>query len=71
MELVNQDEIQLGEKMQFENLTLYPNYDLYTPDIIERSTLYFLEPINVGTIECESLISYLIRLAEVPQRYSG
>jgi len=57
--------------MQFEKLSLYPNYDLYTPDIIERSTLYFLEPINVGTIECESLISYLIRLAEVPQRYSG
>lgn len=51
--------------MQFEQLTLYPNYDLHTPDIIERSNLYFLEPINIGTIECESLISYLIRLAEV------
>lgn len=51
--------------MQFDKLTLYRSYDLHTPDIPERSVLYFLEPINVGAIECESLISYLIRLAEV------
>ena len=51
--------------MQSDNLTLYPSYDLHTPDIGERSILYSLEPINVGAIECESLTSYLIRLAEV------
>ena len=51
--------------MQSNNLTLYASYDLHTPDIGERSILYSLEPINVGTIECESLTSYLIRLAEV------
>ncbi|GAA6614407.1 TniQ family protein [Scytonema sp. NUACC26] len=50
--------------MQFDKLTLYPCYDLHTPAITERSVLYFLEPINMGTLECESLISYLIRLAE-------
>jgi hypothetical protein len=51
--------------MQFDKLTFYRSYDLHTPELPERSVLYFLEPINVGAIECESLISYLIRLAEV------
>ena len=50
--------------MQFEKLTLYTRYDLDTPDITQRSILYCLEPIGVGTPKCESLISYLIRLAE-------
>jgi TniQ len=51
--------------MQSNNFTFYSNYDLHTPVITERSVLYFLEPINVGTIGCENLISYLVRLAEV------
>lgn len=51
--------------MQFDNLTLYPHYDLHIPTIARRSILYYLEPIGVGTIDCESLTSYLIRLAEV------
>ncbi|WP_373527600.1 TniQ family protein [Nostoc sp.] len=50
--------------MQFKKLTLYTRYDFHTPDITKRSILYCLEPIGVGTPKCESLISYLIRLAE-------
>ncbi|MUG98905.1 hypothetical protein F7734_44080 [Scytonema sp. UIC 10036] len=50
--------------MQFEKLTLYSGYDFQTPVVEKRSTLYSLEPIGIGTSKCESLISYLIRLAE-------
>ena len=40
-------------------------YETYQPipDVPERSRLFGLEPIGIGTLDCESLISYLIRLA--------
>lgn len=49
--------------MQDNNFIIYPNLDLKRPQIPERSTLYSLEPIGVGTPHCESLTSYLTRLA--------
>lgn len=44
-------------------LTLYPPLNLESPKIPKRSDLYPLEPIGIGTPYCESLVSYVIRLA--------
>lgn len=41
---------------------IYGTYPQKTA-VLPRSRLYGLEPIGVGTPECESLISYLVRLA--------
>lgn len=46
------------------NLTVYDPINLNKPVIKERSILYNLPPIGIGTIYVESLSSYVIRLAE-------
>jgi len=51
--------------MLSEKLIRYPPYNLHTTEIHKCSTLYCLEPIGIGTPSCESLTSYLIRLADV------
>ncbi|ACK73992.1 hypothetical protein PCC7424_5417 (plasmid) [Gloeothece citriformis PCC 7424] len=42
---------------------VYPSLNTNLPIIPERSVLYSLEPIGVGTPYCESLTSYLTRLS--------
>ncbi len=49
--------------MQDKNLRVYPTLDTIPPLIPERSLLYYVEPISIGTPYCESLISYLYRLS--------
>jgi hypothetical protein len=45
-------------------LKIYPTLNLQEPSIPQRSTLYSLEPIGIGTPFSESLTSYISRLAE-------
>jgi transcriptional regulator with XRE-family HTH domain len=47
-----------------ETLTIYKPLNLQKPAIPQRSELYSLEPIGVGTPYIESLTSYITRLAE-------
>ncbi len=49
--------------MQGKKFTVYPSLDLQKPQIPKRLLLYPLEPIGIGTFYCESLTSYLNRLA--------
>jgi transcriptional regulator with XRE-family HTH domain len=43
---------------------LYDDWDLETPEIPERSRLYCLKPVGIGTCQVESLTGYVARLAE-------
>lgn len=43
---------------------MYETWDIDIPSIPERSRLYYVEPIGVGTPYTECLTSYMIRLAE-------
>jgi len=43
---------------------MYETWNLDIPSIPERSRLYYLEPIGVGTPYSECLTSYIVRLAE-------
>ncbi len=45
-------------------LTIYPSLDTTPHKISERSVFYPLEPIGIGTPYCESLVSYITRLAD-------
>jgi hypothetical protein len=54
-------EDEMKSEQQFEPLELY---DLKLPSIPQRSRLYSLEPIGIGTSLVESLTSYIARLAE-------
>lgn len=44
--------------------TLYDHWDLEMPNIPERSLLYSLNPVGIGTPHVESLRGYVARLAE-------
>ncbi len=44
--------------------TLYDHWDLEMPNIPERSLLYCLKPVGIGTPQVESLSGYVSRLAE-------
>ncbi len=46
-----------------KQLVIYPFLDTTPPKIPERSAFYPLEPIGIGTPYCESLVSYITRLA--------
>jgi transcriptional regulator with XRE-family HTH domain len=50
--------------MPVDNFTPYELWDLQKPAIPQRSRLYNLEPIGVGTPYVESLTGYVARLAE-------
>ena len=43
---------------------LYDDWDLEMPEIPERSRLYCLKPVGIGTCQVESLSGYVARLAE-------
>ena len=43
---------------------LYDDWDLERPEIPERSRLYCLRPVGIGTCQVESLSGYVARLAE-------
>lgn len=45
------------------SLVSYPVWDLTPPSLPPRSRLYPLEPLGLGTPQCEGMVSYLIRLA--------
>ncbi|MGL5832857.1 MAG: TniQ family protein [Waterburya sp.] len=47
-----------------EGLEIYDSCNLKKPPVPPRSSLYYLEPIGVGTPYVESLTSYIARLAE-------
>ncbi len=47
-----------------KEFTMYESWNVQPPSIPERSRLYQLEPIGLGTPSVESLISYVSRLAE-------
>ena len=49
----------LGDK-----LTTYDSWDLQKPSIPQRSRLYQLEPVGIGTLYTESLTGYVARLSE-------
>jgi hypothetical protein len=51
--------------------SLFHQLDVATPEIPERSELYSIEPVGVGTPFVESLTSYLSRLAEVHKITTG
>lgn len=50
--------------MPVENLKLYQSWELEQPILPERSRLFSLPPVGVGTAIVEGLSSYLIRLAD-------
>lgn len=50
--------------MQSKNFTVYRALDIVPPPIPERSYLYRLQPVGMGSPYCESIISYLYRLSE-------
>src|SRR5260370_42584393 len=52
-------------------LSEFPWWHLTSIALPERSTLYAPAPIGVGTAGCESLTSYLARLAEAHCVYPG
>ncbi len=43
---------------------MYDTWDMTVSEIPERSELFCLEPIGIGTPYVESMTSYIIRLAE-------
>jgi hypothetical protein len=49
--------------MLFETLKLYPSWDIEKTAIPQRSRLYHLEPIGIGTPYVESLTGYVQRIA--------
>ena len=51
--------------MHNEELQIYPFYDIQQLNFSDRSRLYPISPIGIGTILTESLTSYISRLAEV------
>jgi transcriptional regulator with XRE-family HTH domain len=57
--------------MLAEGLTAYESWDLEKPSIPDRSRLYQLEPIGIGTPFVESLTGYISRLAETHCVLSG
>lgn len=57
--------------MPDHNLTIYESLDLRKPAIPERSHLYHLKPMGVGTHDTESLTSYISRLAEAHSVVTG
>src|SRR6266516_6481443 len=57
--------------MDEATLTEYAWWNLAEAHLPERSTLYAPAPIGVGTPLCESLTSYLARLAEAHCVYPG
>jgi hypothetical protein len=46
-----------------ESVSLYDVYGATSPPLPSRSRLYHLQPISVGRSDCESLTSYVMRLA--------
>lgn len=50
--------------MKYKKLSIYESLELHPPEISECSRLYSLEPIGIGTPDCESLTSYIIRLSQ-------
>jgi hypothetical protein len=50
--------------MPAEPLTVYESWDLTLPEVSERSCLYHLKPIGLGTPWVETLASYIFRLAK-------
>ena len=50
--------------MLSSNLEIYESCDLEKPQFPNRSRLYHLEPVGIGTPHVESLTSYISRLAE-------
>jgi hypothetical protein len=46
-----------------ENFAVYDSWDLRLPKVRPRSRLYPLEPMGIGTPRCESITSYVARLA--------
>lgn len=50
--------------MPASDLETYGSWNLDLPLFPERSRLYHLEPIAIGTAHVEGLISYVCRLAE-------
>ena len=57
--------------MQHKLFETYEAWDLTLPPIPERSVLFSLEPINVGTPWVESLTSYIARLASAHAVFPG
>lgn len=51
--------------MQDKELIIYPALNTTSPKIPERSYLYSLKPIGIGSPYCESIKSYLGRLERV------
>ncbi|MEH1787755.1 MAG: hypothetical protein V7L23_19780 [Nostoc sp.] len=49
--------------MLFETLKLYPSWNIEKTAIPQRSRLYHLEPICIGTPYVESLTGYVQRIA--------
>jgi hypothetical protein len=49
--------------MLAERFTSYESWDLEKPSIPDRSRLYQLEPIGIGTPHVESLTGYISRLS--------
>lgn len=57
--------------MQHKLFETYEAWDLRLPPIPERSVLFSLEPIGVGTLWVESLTSYIARLASAHAVFPG
>ena len=50
--------------MLASDLETYSSWKLELPATPERSRLYYLKPISIGTAYVEGLVSYICRLAE-------
>lgn len=57
--------------VQIVERSTYEHWDLTLPPVSERSFLYSLNPIGIGTAAIESFTSYIIRLAHIHQTYPG
>ena len=57
--------------MHNEELQIYPFYDAQQLNFSDRSRLFPISPIGIGTILTESLTSYISRLAEVHSVKTG
>lgn len=58
-----QSVIRSGMTMSYSDDAVFHYQNVPGPTVPPRSRLFGLEPIGVGTPECESLISYLVRLS--------
>ncbi len=57
--------------MQNQPFDIYEEWDLTLPKVPERSVLFSLEPVGLGTAEVESLTSYIARLASAHAVFPG